>query len=229
MLCCAWSPDSKFVVTGGEDDAITVWQVDEPRAVCTRCCRRSGVCLLDSRCMRFGLIVRFARIGRGVGHTSFVSAVAFDPVNSDGTSYRIGSGTQARFFPLYAFTSTRMLTTPLLLVAQDTRLLLWDFAPAAVQRARRRGTSSAPNAGACVCVCVCVSVFVVTLMLAQHQHHRLRRCRSRLAPPLMLCSPSPTRPRCSPALHRAYACTFVLCLLHARPFFLTTCCGTGAP
>lgn len=50
LLCVCWSPDGKYVVTGGEDDLVTVWSMAEARVVC-----------------------------RGKGHRSWVSVVAFDP------------------------------------------------------------------------------------------------------------------------------------------------------
>lgn len=53
FLCVCWSPDSKYVVVGGEDDLVTVWSVNERRVV-----------------------------ARGQGHRSWVSVVAFDPYTS---------------------------------------------------------------------------------------------------------------------------------------------------
>ncbi|XP_053202835.1 WD repeat-containing protein 20-like [Panonychus citri] len=50
LLCVCWSPDSKFIVIGGEDDLVTVWSLHEKRV-----------------------------IARGQGHKSWVSVVAFDP------------------------------------------------------------------------------------------------------------------------------------------------------
>lgn len=50
LLCLSWSPDGKYIVTGGEDDLITVWSVYQKRV-----------------------------IARGQGHKSWVSVVAFDP------------------------------------------------------------------------------------------------------------------------------------------------------
>ena len=49
LTCVCWSPDGKYVVTGGEDDLITVWSFIERRVV-----------------------------ARGLGHKSWVSVVAFD-------------------------------------------------------------------------------------------------------------------------------------------------------
>lgn len=53
FLCVCWSPDSKYIVVGGEDDLVTVWSVNERRVV-----------------------------ARGQGHRSWVSVVAFDPFTS---------------------------------------------------------------------------------------------------------------------------------------------------
>ncbi|NXX74137.1 DMWD protein, partial [Urocolius indicus] len=50
LLCVCWSPDGRYVVTGGEDDLVTVWSFVEGRV-----------------------------IARGHGHKSWVNAVAFDP------------------------------------------------------------------------------------------------------------------------------------------------------
>ncbi|KAL3984679.1 WD domain G-beta repeat family protein [Acanthocheilonema viteae] len=56
LLCLAWSPDARYIVTGGEDDLITVYSVIEKRVVC-----------------------------RGQGHRSWISKVAFDPYTSCAT------------------------------------------------------------------------------------------------------------------------------------------------
>jgi len=49
LRCVAWSPDGRYVATGGEDDLITIWSFIERRVLC-----------------------------RGSGHRSWVSDVAFD-------------------------------------------------------------------------------------------------------------------------------------------------------
>ncbi|XP_005102777.1 WD repeat-containing protein 20 [Aplysia californica] len=53
LLCVCWSPDGKYLVTGGEDDLVTVWSFHEKRVVC-----------------------------RGHGHKSWVNMVAFDKYTS---------------------------------------------------------------------------------------------------------------------------------------------------
>ncbi|ETN82336.1 WD domain, G-beta repeat protein [Necator americanus] len=50
LLTLAWSPDAKLIVTGGEDDLLTVYNILEKRVVC-----------------------------RGQGHKSWISQVQFDP------------------------------------------------------------------------------------------------------------------------------------------------------
>lgn len=49
LLCCCWSPDGRYIVTGGEDDLVTVWSF-------------------------YGSFV----LARGHGHRSWISSVAFD-------------------------------------------------------------------------------------------------------------------------------------------------------
>ncbi|XP_067680675.1 WD repeat-containing protein 20-like [Haliotis asinina] len=53
LLCVCWSPDGRYLVTGGEDDLVTVWSFQEKRVVC-----------------------------RGQGHKSWVNVVAFDTYTS---------------------------------------------------------------------------------------------------------------------------------------------------
>lgn len=81
--CVAWSPDGKFVLTGGQDDLVTVWAPREGRIV--------------ARCQ---------------GHTSFVSALAWDPWrwSSDDRTYRFAS------------------------VGEDCKMIFWDFSSAALNR-----------------------------------------------------------------------------------------------
>jgi len=78
LTCIAWSPDGRFILvsqnddtlatltepskTGGQDDLLTIFSPWEQRVV--------------ARCQ---------------GHSSFVSAVAFDDLRCDGRTYRFGS------------------------------------------------------------------------------------------------------------------------------------------
>ena len=51
LLCVAWSEDGRFITTGGEDDLVAVFSLQEERVIVW-----------------------------GEGHSSWVCAVAFDPV-----------------------------------------------------------------------------------------------------------------------------------------------------
>ncbi|KAF2196181.1 WD40 repeat-like protein [Delitschia confertaspora ATCC 74209] len=62
MICVCWSPDGRYVVTGGQDDLVSIWSLEES--------------MLVARCQ---------------GHNSWVTAVAFDPWRCDERNYRIGS------------------------------------------------------------------------------------------------------------------------------------------
>ena len=61
MLCVCWSPDGKYMVTGGQDDLVSIWSLAERKII--------------ARCQ---------------GHHSWVSAVAFDPWRCDERNYRFG-------------------------------------------------------------------------------------------------------------------------------------------
>lgn len=62
FTCIAWSPDGRFILTGGQDDLLTIFSPWEQRVV--------------ARCQ---------------GHSSFVSCVSFDETRCDGRTYRFGS------------------------------------------------------------------------------------------------------------------------------------------
>jgi WD40 repeat protein len=74
LTCCCWSPDGKYVVTGGEDDMISVFDIKN----------------------------RYI-LARGIGHTSFVSSVIFDPMECNMDQYRFLS------------------------VGDDCKLILWNI------------------------------------------------------------------------------------------------------
>ena len=61
-MCVCWSPDGQYVLTGGQDDLVSIWSLTERRIV--------------ARCP---------------GHHSWVTAVAFDPWRCDDRNYRFGS------------------------------------------------------------------------------------------------------------------------------------------
>jgi catabolite repression protein CreC len=62
FTCVCWSPDGKYVLTGGQDDLVSIWSLSER--------------LIVARCQ---------------GHHSWVTAVAFDPWRCDERNYRFGS------------------------------------------------------------------------------------------------------------------------------------------
>ncbi|ROT36275.1 WD40 repeat-like protein [Sodiomyces alkalinus F11] len=62
LTCVCWSPDGKYVLTGGQDDLISIWSVVDSTIV--------------ARCQ---------------GHQSWVTSVAFDPWRCDDRNYRFGS------------------------------------------------------------------------------------------------------------------------------------------
>ncbi|KKZ60223.1 catabolite repression protein creC [[Emmonsia] crescens] len=62
MICVCWSPDGKYILTGGQDDLVSIWSLSERKIV--------------ARCQ---------------GHHSWVSYVAFDPWRCDERNYRFGS------------------------------------------------------------------------------------------------------------------------------------------
>ncbi|KAL2264866.1 hypothetical protein VTJ83DRAFT_7376 [Remersonia thermophila] len=86
FTCVCWSPDGKYVVTGGQDDLISIWcPAEGPGAS--------------------------ALIARGQGHHSWVTSVAFDPWRCDEHSYRFGSVGEDRRICLWDF-SVGMLHRP---------------------------------------------------------------------------------------------------------------------
>lgn len=123
LLCVCWSPDGKYIVTGGEDDLITVWSCLEERV-----------------------------IARGEGHRSWVNVVAFDAhmtqvgddrADSDDEDYHSSSShghhnktntprATERGIVSYRFGS----------VGDDTQLLLWEIGEDVLkpQRVRTRST-----------------------------------------------------------------------------------------
>jgi WD40 repeat protein len=118
LRCVAWSPDGRYVATGGEDDLITVWSFDERRIVC-----------------------------RGAGHHSWINSIAFDPYTTSipaGSARKMenGDGLQHRNQTQSAPQSDAKTPTPaagdgmsdhgavsyrLGTVGDDTFLCLWEL------------------------------------------------------------------------------------------------------
>lgn len=82
FTCVCWSPDGKYILTGGQDDLVSIWSLNERRIV--------------ARCP---------------GHRSWVSCVAFDPWRCDDRNYRFGSVGEDRRLLLWDF-SVGMLHRP---------------------------------------------------------------------------------------------------------------------
>ncbi|KAH7319762.1 WD40-repeat-containing domain protein [Stachybotrys elegans] len=82
LSCVCWSPDAKYVLTGGQDDLISIWS------------------MADS-----------ALVARCQGHQSWVSSVAFDPWRCDDRNYRFGSVAEDGRLCLWDF-SVGMLYRP---------------------------------------------------------------------------------------------------------------------
>jgi len=61
LLCVDWSPDGKFIVTGGQDDLVSVWAF------------RGNI------------------VARCQGHSSWINSIMFDKTNSINRCYRFGS------------------------------------------------------------------------------------------------------------------------------------------
>ncbi|KAJ3507274.1 hypothetical protein NLJ89_g6395 [Agrocybe chaxingu] len=76
LTCVAWSPDGRFILTGGQDDLLTIFSPWEQRVI--------------ARCQ---------------GHSSFVSAVGFDDLRCDGRTYRFGSVGEDNKLILWDFSS----------------------------------------------------------------------------------------------------------------------------
>lgn len=82
LISVCWSPDGKYVLTGGQDDLISIWHVPGS-----------------------------ALIARCQGHRSWVTSVAFDPWRCDDKNYRFGSVGEDRRLCLWDF-SVGMLHRP---------------------------------------------------------------------------------------------------------------------
>lgn len=84
LLCVTWSPDSKYILCGGEDDLVTLWSMKEKRIV-----------------------------ARGQGHNSWVNCVQFDPYlcSPDGC-YRFGSVGQDTQLCLWDMNESDVLKQP---------------------------------------------------------------------------------------------------------------------
>lgn len=124
LLCLSWSADSKLIVTGGEDDLITVWSVVEKRV-----------------------------IARGQGHKSWVNAVTFDPYMSGGGGGHSedcvgGGGSESENDNRSVHTSrsndfpTANIYYRIGSVGQDTQICLWDLTEELIEQSLSTNKSS---------------------------------------------------------------------------------------
>ena len=80
--CVCWSPDGRYIVTGGQDDTVSIWSFEE-RVLVARC----------------------------LGHRSWISGLAFDRWRCDETNYRFGSVGEDRRLLIWDF-STGLVQRP---------------------------------------------------------------------------------------------------------------------
>ncbi|EJD02273.1 WD40 repeat-like protein [Fomitiporia mediterranea MF3/22] len=104
FTCVAFSDDSRFVLTGGQDDLVTIFSMTEGRVI--------------ARCQ---------------GHSSFISSVAFDSVRTDKRSYRFGSVGEDNKLILWDF-SAGVLHRPKLQAAQQQRMSMSSTLSLALRR-----------------------------------------------------------------------------------------------
>ncbi|EJF66173.1 WD40 repeat-like protein [Dichomitus squalens LYAD-421 SS1] len=104
FTCVAWSPDGRFILTGGQDDLVTIFSPWEQRVI--------------ARCQ---------------GHSSFVTGVAFDEVRCDGRTYRFGSIGEDNKFILWDF-SSGALHRPKLHAAHQQRMSMTSTISLALRR-----------------------------------------------------------------------------------------------
>ncbi|KAK4043144.1 hypothetical protein C8A01DRAFT_43925 [Parachaetomium inaequale] len=123
LTCVCWSPDGKYVVTGGQDDLICIWCPSEsPRGA------------LVARCQ---------------GHHSWVTSVAFDPWRCDERNYRFGSVGEDRRICLWDF-SVGMLHRPRAASVRQRGSISsrpGAVAPPLLHRAETSGTAGTSGSG----------------------------------------------------------------------------------
>jgi catabolite repression protein CreC len=88
LTCVSWSPDGRFIATGGQDDLCSIWSFDQKKLI--------------SRCL---------------GHSSFVTDIAFDDQFSEDMIKSNLNG-NLRFAS----------------VSEDCRIIFWDLSNAALRR-----------------------------------------------------------------------------------------------
>ena len=126
LLCVCWSPDGKYVVTGGEDDLVTIWSFFEQRV-----------------------------IARGEGHRSWVNVVSFDTYTTqvsdnysiDSDDEELNSSKNATAHNHVSSRNKDVISYRFGSVGDDTQLLLWDIDEEILKPHRVRTRSRAPTIG----------------------------------------------------------------------------------
>ncbi|AEO64061.1 uncharacterized protein THITE_123498 [Thermothielavioides terrestris NRRL 8126] len=118
LTCVCWSPDGKYVVTGGQDDLISIWCPSESPALIARC----------------------------QGHHSWVTSVAFDRWRCDDRNYRFGSVGEDRRICLWDF-SVGMLHRPRAASVRQRGSISSRPGHAPLQRAETSGTAGTSGSG----------------------------------------------------------------------------------
>lgn len=111
-MCICWSPDGKYVLTGGQDDLVSIWSLGE-RQIVARC----------------------------PGHQSWVTAVAFDPWRCDDRNYRFGSVGEDRRLLLWDF-NVGMLHRPKAVCHCDSSSCIYYMLISPKSSVRQRGSIS---------------------------------------------------------------------------------------
>lgn len=127
FTCVTFSPDGKYVLTGGQDDLVSIWSIVERRIV--------------ARCP---------------GHHSWVTAVAFDPWRCDNRNYRFGSVGEDRRLLLWDFNVGMLRRPKAASMRNRDRASICSYAPISRNRTestqmpggRLRSTSNLSNEGA---------------------------------------------------------------------------------
>lgn len=105
LTCVAWSPDGRYILTGGQDDLVTIYSPWEQRVI--------------ARCQ---------------GHSSFVSAVSFDDIRCDGRTYRFGSVGEDNKLILWDFSSGALHRPKLQTTGHHQRMSMTSSISLAIRR-----------------------------------------------------------------------------------------------
>lgn len=93
FTCFSWSPDSKYIVTGGEDDLISLWSIEDKQLV-----------------------------ARGEGHSSWIGRITFDAHRcSSGSYYRFASVGQDSKLAIWEFSADTLVLPTLSLQKRRKR------------------------------------------------------------------------------------------------------------